>query len=1213
MSGVEEIIARSRQPGTFVERKRFTVARDRAIAKLRKFALASPYFYVLELIQSAISNGARFVDLDLHGSQMGLSYSGGGFHEEELGQLFEFLFASKEDLETADVRQLALGLNALFQFDPAEIVLESGDGTAKGTTRVRITGTDTIEVGRPESPLRGTYIVARGLSGGGLGARSPRRGELMAIESRCLTAPVPIVVNSEPLFGYSSARTPKLFGYNRWVPFDEGDLYGAVGLGSTADDRVFHLLTWGVLVESVRAEPIPGVKLGGIVCFDRLHKTVDHASIVRDERLDELFARLRPYAQMLRDGRASATYDLRLLHGPALDPRQLRELTRTAKTLVVIPVAAAQSRPAIERARRIGEALSAPVLVAGETDANAVRLLAGPGVRVVEPHVQNDTDLAFYLQPPSELPAPPWLVAPLRGEPLSADRLADTLQGDGVLPPVYPVGSDPREHFVRELGARTEVRPTVYVPERPPHPGGLAVELVSVDRRVAVLPIDSRFTGGLLRLEVDGASPRALLGKWPGATDTTLAGLVAYAAARLSGPALETAEHRVMAGLERSRPAVGSTAAQAAFGALARSGLLRLRTDADGRVVPRFSLLDPELPASLLELPLVRTLDGRECSARDLEQLLEMTGGVLYGTVPEVRADLAGLERSRILELDAQQERLLLALVGEASYVRVDARDVLAEHRGLQVRDFAFGLRAWPEFPLLVEGRDPAGLSPPERTSAEQALLGRLVQTFKAGRTEELRRQAARHLIWYLRRRGPRAAGLPHAHEIERLPLFLDVDGVPRSLAELRELLAGPGVPMHDGWAVDAADLGPLTDAVGGAPRCSSTDAARPPFRGLAMNPFARHVLSLLGRVTPVLDFDLTDPEAVADPRPPETAYAVRVALKTDFATGVLGLPTLDVAAPAVAVIDERQRGLGVLREAARDDGVVGVLRLTAADVPAERLEALVRHGITQLFDEVVRRLPGLAPDDPQRLRCLLAALHWAGRHALLVARPDGSLALEIRDPTAERILDQPVFPSVGGLPITARRLLAEHAAVQSGMLPEAGRTQLDPALPVPLRHWVDGLLASCRVVRPAARPAAQPPGLEAAGSPRSLAAWLVELLTSLGATEDRTHPLVVQFGPSVPGRWDGSRPKGQLDELVAACLPVGTQDGPRQLIVLDASHPLVARLLRDPRGAREALAWVLLACYGRLNEALATVSDEDELAFQRRVLELLEAPPQMP
>lgn len=1208
MSGIEEIIARSRQPGTFVERRTFTVARDRAIAKMRKFALASPYHYVLELIQAAVSNGAQYVDLDLRGSRMGLSYVGGGFSPDELGRLFDFLFASKEDVDTADVRQLALGLNALFLFEPDEIVLESGDGTPKGTTRVRIAGGDTVEVGRPEAPLRGTYVVARGLSGGGLGANAPRRGEMAAIESRCLTAPVPIVVNSEPLFGYSRSRTPKLFGYQRWVPFDEGDLYGAVGLGSTADDRVFHLLTWGVLIESVRAEPFPGLKLGGIVCFDRFHKTVDHAAIVRDERLDEMFARLRPYAQMLRDGRATATYDLRLLHGPALDPRGLRELTRKVRTLVVVPATAARSPAPVERARQIGEALSAPVLVAGDTDADAVRLIAGPGVRVVEPHVGDDTDLAFYRQPPAEPPAPPWLVAPLRGDTLDAARLAEVLQGDGVLPPLLPAEIDPREHFLGALGRRTEVRPTVFVPEQPPCPGGLAVELVSVDRRVALFPVDSRFTGGLLRIEVDGASPRVLLSRWPGTTDTTLASLVAYAVVRLSAPALETAERRVMGGIERGRVVVGSTASRAVFGAVARSGLLRLRTDAEGFVSPRFSLLDPQLPPSLLDLPIVRTLDGREASAHDLEGLLEATGGVLYGTLPDVPADLEGLDGSRILELDAQQERLLVALVGEASYVRIDARDVLAEYGGLRVRDFALGLRAWPDFPLLVEGADPASLPPPTRKLAEQTLVRRLMQLFAGGPTEELRRQAARHLIWYLRRRRPAGGQDGGVAEVDRLPLFLDVDGVARSLEDLRGLLAGSGVPMHDGWSVDPADLGPLTDAIGRP--LAPGRAEVPPFRGLAMNPFARHVLSLLGRVVPVFDFDLTDPEAKADPRPPETAYAVSVPVETDFATGLMGLPMVDVAEPAVAVVDERRRTMGVLREAVRDDGVVGVLRVTGGDASAERLAGLARHGVAMLFHEVLRRLPDMAADDARRLRCLAAALRWAGRRTMFVARPDGSVSLDVRDPLAERILDLPVFPTTGGLPATARRLLTEHAAACAGVLPDSARTTLDPSVPAPLRAWLDEVRSAARVVRPAAGKLAPRAEADPTRNPKRLAAWIAELLTSLGAVEGRSHPLAVQIGPGVQGRWDSSR-KGRIDELVVACLPILTREGPRQLLVLDASHALAARLLADPQGDREALAWVLLACYGRLNEALAAVSDEDELAFQQRVLDLLEAPGQ--
>lgn len=1210
MNGIEEVLARSRRPGTFVERRMFRVARDRAIVKLRKFALANPYDYILELIQAAVANGAHYIDLELRGSRMGLTYVGGGFAPNELGQLFDFLFASKEDLETADVRQLALGLNALFQFEPDEIVLESGDGTAKGTTRVRVTGADTVEVGRPEVPLRGTYVVARGLSGGWPGTRAPRRGELAAIESRCLTAPVPIVVNSEPLFGYVKARTPKLFGYRRWIPFDEGDLYGAVGIGPTADDRVFHLLTWGVLIESVRAEPFPGLTLGGIVCFDRLHKTVDHAAIVRDERLDEMFARLRPYAQMLRDGRAVATYDLRLPDGPPLGPRELREVVRRARTIVVVPASAGAGGPPLERARQIGAALDAPVLLAGPADVEAVRLVAGPGVRVVEPHVGDDTDLAFYRQPPADPPAHPWLVAPIRGEPVGAERLADVLQADGVLPPAHPAGADARDQFLQELGRRCEVRATLFVPERPPHPGGLAVELVSADRRVVLLPIESRFTGGLLRVEVEGASPRALLRVWPGTTDTTLASLVAYAAARLAAPALEAAERRVVAGLERSAVAPGTTASRAALGALARAGLLRLRTDADGFVAPRFSLFDPQLPDALLDLPLVRTLDGRACCARDLERILEATGGVLYGVLPEVPADLRGLDRSRILDLDAQQERLLIALVGEASYVRVDARDVLAESGGLLVRDFALGLRAWPDFPLLVEGSDPAALSPGRRRVAERALVHRLQELFASGPTEELRRQAARHLLWYLRRRRPAGAAEEGVVEVDRLPLFLDVDGVPRSLDELRDLLAGPGVPMHDGWSTDPADLGPLADAVGRP--VGAAEGPRPPFRGLAMNPFARHVLSRLGRVIPVLDFDLTDAEARADERPPETAYAVHVEVEAEFATGTLGLPVEEVAEPAVAVVDEQRRRLGVLREAVREDGVVGVLRLTAGDVPAERLTGLARHGVALLFAEVLRRLPGMAADDPQRLRCLRAALRWAGRRTLFVARPDGSVALDIRDPLAERILDLPVFPTTGGLPATARRLLGESAAAGVGMLPESARTRLDPSTPGPLRAWLEQACAAARVARPAAVPLAPPTENDSAPNPRRLAAWLAERLTSLGAVEGRSHPLIVELAEAGPDR--RKAPGGQrFDGLVLGCMPVATRQGPRQLLVLDSSHRFVRRLLANPRGDREALAWVLLACYGRLNEVLTAVSDEDELAFQQRVLDLLETPAQTP
>lgn len=118
MSTIAEVIARSRHEGGFSERKRFTVARRRGIQKMRKFALADPHYYILELIQAAIANGARSVDVVVTAKSCTVSYVGGGLREHELAQLFDFLFASKDRADIGHVRELALGLNAVMLFAP---------------------------------------------------------------------------------------------------------------------------------------------------------------------------------------------------------------------------------------------------------------------------------------------------------------------------------------------------------------------------------------------------------------------------------------------------------------------------------------------------------------------------------------------------------------------------------------------------------------------------------------------------------------------------------------------------------------------------------------------------------------------------------------------------------------------------------------------------------------------------------------------------------------------------------------------------------------------------------------------------------------------------------------------------------------------------------------------------------------------------------------
>ncbi|MBI5499948.1 MAG: hypothetical protein HY907_06875 [Deltaproteobacteria bacterium] len=1260
MSAVDDVIARSRQPGGFVARKRFAVARSRAVQKLRRFALASPHDYIIELIQAAIANGADFVDIELGHSGINLSYAGGGFAPEELAQLFDFLFASKENLETADVRQLALGLNALLDARPDEIVIESGDGTLARTTRVRIDGrSEAVEVGSPRYALRGTFVRVAGLKRGPLGDGS-RQGELLAIEGRCLTAPVPIVVNSQPIFGYGRMRTPRLLGYDAVLSFDEGDLYGTIGLGGTAGDSFFRLLTWGVWIDSLRADILPGTSLGGIVGFDRLHKTADHAAVVQDERLGELWTRLRPYARMLAEGRrGAATHELWSVDGRPLRTSDIRATFKQYRTVVGVSRGEPGDRP--ERARRaaaIGAALQAPVVLLGADDAAALRLLGGPDTRLVLPDVSDDDDLWFYHRFADGPPDRPWLVAPIEVEPLPVQRLLELAERDGILPPdaaqEIPAfgGLPPWNATARDLkrwllaaGAAGDVRATIYSPEHVAPGVELWVDTVVTGRRIVAGNMPSPFPGFVLRVELPDVSPRGWTRPWPGRHDATPAGIIAAALARHVVPVLETAARRLLAGLGRLPVEPGSAAARIALAALARSTIKRLRTAPDGSVEVRFSILDPELPDTLLDLPLLRTLAGEGLSLRALARMVDASAGVAYGAVREVPPDLEGLDRSRILDLDLHQERMLIGLLGEAAYVRVDRRDVLAEAAGVRCRDFALGLRPYPDFPLLVEGIDPGTLPALRRREVERALVERLVAVFHGARgEEESRRQATRHLLWFLYRKLAHRAGGPDDCGVSHLPLFLDADGVPRTFDELRPALASAvGLRMHDGWSTDVANLPPPTPTSHQPPATSPTSPSPPP---LAMNPFVFRLLSQLGRVRPAFDFDLSDAEALADPAPPETAYAAAVTIDDELAVGTIGVPVLEPPDPAIAVLDPRGRRVAAVRASAGEAGVVGRLEVKVPSIPPDVLGMLVDRAIASLLDELVRRIPALPPDSPVRERCVSAALRLAGRRVALTAQPDGSVALDVLDASARRALELPLFPTPDGIAVSAWRILREFAASRSGTAAPGPGFVLAPDAPDILRSWIAATCCDARIARPASRPAAVAspeavPVPQGVGGPKDadhralLGGKAAESLRGQGAAPPDPTPLAVSAPDTGPDGGDFGRrltealrrvheesaaPGPPIEVAVwnVAAVPAqaaiaqgrtiflqATSDGPR--LILDTKHWLLARARTRGPADPEALAWLLLAASTHLNVALESITNRNELDFQARLLDLLE------
>ena len=232
MSAIDEIIARSRAPGTFVERKHFTLSRDKAIEKLREFSLRHPRQYILELIQAAVFSGATYIAVDINRDRLLVAWVGGKpFSPDELESIFDYLFADRGEMSTRHLTQLAIGLNALLQRKPKLIRIESGDGTPGATARMDLDKAGNGDLGIPESGLAGTYILVEYPSS--WLPRFQRTGfhpEEGLIETRCLYVPVPVLLNGRAPFGYRASREIHLYGIRHQRSFDLEHRRGVIGL-----------------------------------------------------------------------------------------------------------------------------------------------------------------------------------------------------------------------------------------------------------------------------------------------------------------------------------------------------------------------------------------------------------------------------------------------------------------------------------------------------------------------------------------------------------------------------------------------------------------------------------------------------------------------------------------------------------------------------------------------------------------------------------------------------------------------------------------------------------------------------------------------------------------------------------------------------------------------------------------------------------------------
>lgn len=1285
---IEDVIARSRQPGAFVERKRFAVERANAVRKMRQFALADPHYYVLELIQASVANGALSINFMVDRTSCTFSYVGGGFNEDELIKLFDFLFAAQSDMAYSALRQLALGVNALMLMSPEQIIIESGDGTIEGTTRVVIMpGKDLVDVGTPEKALQGTFIRASGLDRSLIAAKSNLQAteygppETQAIEDRCLTLPIPIIVNDHSVFGYSSVRTPTIFGYSKVISIDEGDLYGSIGLMETgANNPGFKLLTYGTWVQTVDRALLSGSQFGGVISCDRLNKTADHAAIVRDMRYEELWARLQPYARQLVYGKVVAgKYEVKTFEGRPVSTKQLNDILAQCDYAVLMQADLSPRSPEALRAVRIAKGLGddVPVLRVQEDDVLRVRYMSRRA-RVLMPGLTDGRDEEFLTKPLIDPPPTPWLMEPIKGAVITAaelllgiwkkfyageelDRTSAQVMSDklnarwvnlntdkegkvDVSPLVSAVDGveDGQRHMLNEhaavLGA---LNASVYAPVYAfAQEDECLVRLVSMGRLLWAGRVKSPFPGFVVVMEMDGLMPRHLspvrfehnseLDKYEQPEGESFARWIAEIAVESLVTQMEEATERLLDNLQAEDIKPDSSAAQVCLGLLARESHLRFKMQ-EG--TPHFELLmmRPHV-LKLTSLPLFKNLDGETLALREILAWMPSQGGLVYGVVDGDFADLQGVNRSRVLDLTPAQESILIALIGESAYVRVDGRDTLAILTSpmiIQVRDLLMGdvvqdeqMRQYEQHDLLISQN--VELTPAQ----EKTLISSLLQLMKSPSSsdfneDDMRRQALRHLQRFVCRRFFARGEL---HGLESEPLFVDLYGQPINMIEFAKLLRGspdgkPVVYMGDGRAIDVLDPVHTSFATTRSDMDESTRCE------LAMNPYLACCLAPHVALMPAFGFELElemSEDDLSSLRFLSEHYLISHEIGENelMVTGRIGIALKPSTMPALIWRDSASGRCVSAAAATLDFNIVGVLEGKELDL--EGVERLLFKHSSEMIEQLLEQLPSYEYGTDRWRRAVDVLLTWAGGFLSLQHEPGLGVHYLVMHPLARRILHLPLFDTVAHQPLHATALVRSFCALANGQ-ENVGQVMdmLAANLDDVLRGWLERTLVLDHVRRSRTGRMSSV-NVEDHGERTMLlqSEWLHDLkytiryylhdlrpdtghvthieVLSLAVLEDMGH---MQHYASEFRRW-------RLKECQKTPFLL-LKSRTTELLIVDDTHWLFERIAAAyQEGKRtqvsEFIAWALLAIYAHLNALLEPVTNLHEQQFQIAVMRAL-------
>lgn len=273
---IGSLIGELRGEGVVDSEGRFTLDPAKAREKMRRFQLADPRRYVLELVQAAHLRGATAIDFRIDADDMWMRFDGRPFTADELSNLYASLFADgEENDDLRALRQLALGVNAAMGMEPRRARVESGSVSLE----LRLDDADAIAEKGEGDGVTVIHVKQR---------LRPRvfldffrnlvgiLDEERHLTERCAYAGIRITLNGKTI---ADGRREPAFALS-WVSL-EGMSYAGSAAFCAGTKAELRLLKDGVWISSVELEnEVHGLLV--VIEDPRLRKDVSQAKIVED-------------------------------------------------------------------------------------------------------------------------------------------------------------------------------------------------------------------------------------------------------------------------------------------------------------------------------------------------------------------------------------------------------------------------------------------------------------------------------------------------------------------------------------------------------------------------------------------------------------------------------------------------------------------------------------------------------------------------------------------------------------------------------------------------------------------------------------------------------------------------------------------------------------------------------------------------------------------